>query len=172
MNCGLDFFFFFSPRVRGGGVAGDMEVRLSTNILQRLDGLKLFWPPLNPSLNSLTQQTWDFLHQRLCRSTRYSPSSGEPFVAPKKKKRSPLLSAFTSFSRGTWVWLRENHKHDSPLAPLFIYFLPLLWMELCSALIYQPDVFSSCCVEIFSHSSSRLSKAPKRFPPGEGIKTV
>lgn len=58
MNCGFVFvlFFLFTRGVRGRGVAGDVEVkfvvRLSTNILQRLDRLKLFRPPPNPSLTS------------------------------------------------------------------------------------------------------------------------
>lgn len=117
----------------------------------------------NPSPNSLTRRAWDFLHRRLCRSTGDSQSSGEP-------EKKSALSLFTSFSRGARVWLWENHKHDSPLVPWFIYFLPLSWMELRSVLIYQPDVFPCCCVEMFSRSSSWISKAPKRFPPAEGIK--
>lgn len=132
MNCGFDFliFFLFTRGVRGGGAAGDVEVkfvvRLSTNILQRLARLKLFRPPPNPSLNSLTQQTWDFLHRRLCRSTRYSQSGGEPFVAQQKKKKKSSAKPFHFLQ--PWHSSLASGKPQARLTfgPLIYLFSPLL----------------------------------------------
>lgn len=129
MNCGFDFlhFFLFTRGVRGGGAAGSMEVkfvvRLSTNILQRLDRLKLFWPPPNPSLNSLTQQTWDFLHRRPCRSTRYSQSSGEP-NQKKKKKSSAKPSHFLQPWHSSLTWGKPRARLT--FGPLIYLFSPPL----------------------------------------------
>lgn len=118
-------FFLFTRGARGGGVAGDIEVKFVVDKYSPASGqIKAFLTSSKSLLELSDSADLRFSAPMVVQINKiFSVQQGSHLWHTHKKKNLPL-SRFTSFSRGTQVWLWENHKHNSPLAPLFISFLP------------------------------------------------